>query len=318
MAQGKEQDELQRFLRTLVPVDGMDEFQQDEILDQAETVEFRRGTYIFKQGDRDNWSYYVLAGEIELLSGDQLVKTVAGCSEAARYALSQLQPRQMSARAKNDVRILRINRGKLDAILKAQHEGTKSDIGVSEIEEEDTGDWMTHMLRSDLFSQIPAANIQQIFMHMQEVSMQAGDVVIQQGTPGDYYYILNQGRAAVTRRASGKGPEVKLAELSDGDSFGEEALVSDATRNATITMLTDGHLMRLTKADFIELIQKPVLNAVNYARAQELIAGGALWFDPRSETEHAKCGIEGRCKRRSSNIGIGYASYYAPWGVGRW
>jgi len=33
---------------------------------------------------------------------------------------------------------------------------------------------------------------------------------------------------------------IKLAELGVGDSFGEEALIAEAKRNATVTMTTDG------------------------------------------------------------------------------
>ena len=39
-------------------------------------------------------------------------------------------------------------------------------------------------------------------------------------------------------------------EAVDLEAFGEEALVSETRRNATVAMLTDGSLMRLNKADF--------------------------------------------------------------------
>ena len=48
---------------------------------------------------------------------------------------------------------------------------------------------------------------------------------------------------------------LKLAELGGGESFGEEALISDAKRNATITMGRDGALGRLGKDDFEELLR---------------------------------------------------------------
>ena len=53
-----------------------------------------------------------------------------------------------------------------------------------------------------------------------------------------------------------------LAELKTGDSFGEEALISESTRNATITMITDGVLMKLAKDTFVELVKKPTLQSL--------------------------------------------------------
>ena len=142
------------------------------------------------------------------------------------------------------------------------------------------------MLQSELFSRIPPGNIQRLFAVMESVEFEAGDVVVEQGTPGDYYYIIQSGRCEVTRKASGSGSPIKLAELHDGDSFGEEALISDAKRNASVTMLTPGELVRLTKDDFIELIKKPSLETVSYDAAQALVAEGACWLDLRFAEEH--------------------------------
>ena len=117
--------------------------------------------------------------------------------------------------------------------------------------------------------------------------------MIRQGDIGDYFYIIREGRCSVTRLASGRGWEIPLAELSDGDCFGEEALVSDNPRNATITMLTDGTLMRLSKQDFVELLKKPLLHYIDYNLAVESVKGGDVWLDVRLQEEHANYAFEG-------------------------
>ena len=109
---------------------------------------------------------------------------------------------------------------------------------------------MTALLQTKAFHRIPPANIQAIFMRMQRVDYRAGEVVIKQGDDGDYFYVIVKGTCAVTRETPLNSDGIKLAELGIGDTFGEEALISDAKRNATITMLTDGALMRLGKEDF--------------------------------------------------------------------
>ncbi|PKO49974.1 MAG: cyclic nucleotide-binding protein, partial [Betaproteobacteria bacterium HGW-Betaproteobacteria-20] len=69
--------------------------------------------------------------------------------------------------------------------------------------------------------------------------------------------------------------------------FGEEALVSDNKRNATITMKTDGSLLRLKKDDFVELLKSPIVRRVDLAAAGEKIKQGAQLLDVRFKSEYA-------------------------------
>ena len=61
--------------------------------------------------------------------------------------------------------------------------------------------------------------------------LQPGDVVIKQGDEGDYFYVIVKGRCVVTRETPLNKEGIKLAELGIGDTFGEEALISE--RSAT-------------------------------------------------------------------------------------
>ena len=65
-------------------------------------------------------------------------------------------------------------------------------------------------------------------MRMQRVDYRAGDVVIKQGDEGDYFYVIVKGRCTVTRETPLNKEGIKLAELGMGDTFGEEALISEA------------------------------------------------------------------------------------------
>jgi CRP-like cAMP-binding protein len=132
-----------------------------------------------------------------------------------------------------------------------------------------------------------------MFMRMQDIPAKAGDVIIKQGGDGDYYYIIKHGKAKVTR-TSKTGSELTLATLGDGDAFGEEALLSEAKRNANIVMTTDGSLVRLSKEDFNELLKEPMLSWVSSAEADAMVKDeGAVWLDVRLESEHKNSGIEG-------------------------
>jgi rhodanese-related sulfurtransferase len=148
-----------------------------------------------------------------------------------------------------------------------------------------TGDWMTTLLQTKAFHRIPPANIQAIFMRMQRINYRARDIVIKQGTEGDFFYVVVAGKCIVTRETPLNKEGIKLAELGPGDSFGEEALIAEAKRNATVAMSTDGTLMRLGKHDFQTLLNEPLLQWVNYDKAKEIAATGGKWLDVRLPSE---------------------------------
>jgi len=287
----------QRFesvFQMLVPINGLSPQRQQQLLAQADVLEFGPREFVFREGDRDNFAFFLLDGRLELLTQDQLVKKLQGGLPDGFHPLAQLQPRQLSARAKSRVTVLRVDRPLMDKLMVIDGSREIQEVKVADIDAEEDGDWMTRMLQSELFSRVPAANIQRIFTQLEAVEVKAGEVIVEQDAPGDFYYIIQQGRCEVTRQtASGKKP-IKLAELGPGDSFGEEALVSDTQRNASVKMLTDGELMRLVKDDFVELIQIPLLSAIDLKEGRRRVAEeGAQWVDVRLPEEHANGAIEG-------------------------
>ena len=97
--------------------------------------------------------------------------------------------------------------------------------------------------------------------------------------------------SGLLRELQGKPPVIVggmtrvLAELKAGDVFGEEALISDAMRNATVVMKSNGVLLRLKKQVFLELMQEPLLRKITYLDAQEKVNEGAIWLDVRHPPE---------------------------------
>ncbi len=153
---------------------------------------------------------------------------------------------------------------------------------------------MTTLLQTQAFHRIPPANIQAIFMRMQRMACRAGETIIQQGAEGDYFYAIVSGKCLVTRETPLNRGGLKLAELGVGDTFGEEALISEAKRNATVTMLTDGVLMRLNKQDFRELHERAAgAVARSIPKARESSRAAASWLDVRLPSEHQNVAIEG-------------------------
>ena len=108
---------------------------------------------------------------------------------------------------------------------------------------------------------------------------------MRQGDEGDYYYLIEQGTAEVSR-VDEVGTYILLAKLQTGSAFGEEALASGNRRNATVRMLTEGVLLRLGKLDFIELLKKPLLHEINKEEAKRKVQAGAKLLDVRKTAEY--------------------------------
>ena len=290
MAEGKLVDK--ETLKTLVPPSGLNAENFQELAGKATVEQFGAGQVIFEQGSVDRKTTYLLEGEVILESADGST-VVKGGSDAAKHPIANHQPRKFTARTKTACKLTRFDSDLLDIMLTwDQLSGIEvSEISVEE-EDEDDSDWMTRILQSQAFLQVPPANIQAMFMRMQEMPVRSGDVIISQGEDGDYYYIIKSGKAKVTRNSK-TGSELTLAQLEGGDAFGEEALLSEAKRNANITMTTDGMLMRLSQEDFNALLKEPMLSWLPYEEAAQKVAAGAIWLDVRLEAEHTESAIEG-------------------------
>lgn len=274
------------LLKQFSPLDGLKPENLAALAKKVQLRELSPGQVLFKDGDTEKRTVYVVSGTLELLEDGIPQDTIEGGSDAAHNPVSPFFPRRVSARAHDRVQYISIDSDLLDVML------TWDQTGSYEVTElhgntEGTGDWMTMLLQAKAFHKIPPANIQAIFMRMQQINYKSGDVVVKQGSEGDFFYVLTSGKCLVTRETPLNKDGIKLAELTVGDTFGEEALISDAKRNATITMTRDGSVMRLGKEDFKRLMNEPMLDWVEQADADEIIKNGGRWLDVRLPSEFA-------------------------------
>ncbi len=283
-----------QVLRQFVP---LNELTSDNLQDLAQKTRIEtlaKGKALFKRGEKDNFSYYLLSGELLLLGEDGEKKTIRGGTAPTRFPLEHHTPRRYTAIAESECHYFRVDNDMLDILLTwDQNAGMMvSDLDDKESsnDTEEGADWMSMMLRTELFHRIPPSNIQAVFMRMERMPVTKGQVVINQGDEGDYYYFIEKGRSLVTHTTK-SGKQIKLAELDAGTGFGEEALISDNKRNANVIMLSDGVLMRMAKGDFVELLKAPVLEAVDYEAAKQIIEDGGMWLDVRLESEHKNVAI---------------------------
>jgi len=290
----EEREASVQLLKSFAPLDGL---KRDNLAALSKKVSVRTmsaGRLLFKEGESDKRTVWLVSGMLEIKENERTIGMIRGGTPDARNPLYPQFPRRVSARAMDEISYLSIDSELLDVMITWDQTGTYE---VSELQaqldgQQSSADWMTTLLQTKSFHRIPPANIQAIFLRMQRVPYREGEIVIKQGDEGDYFYVIVSGKCIVTRETPLNKEGIKLAELTVGDTFGEEALIAEAKRNATITMLTDGVLMRLAKQDFRELMNEPLLQWVDYEAARDIVSRGGKWLDVRLPSEHQNLNIE--------------------------
>ena len=196
----------------------------------------------------------------------------------------------MSAKAITDIELIRIDDDLLDIMATwdqlAEERAPRAGESSPSLSSWNimSGMFSVSNLKFGAFSQLPAAHIDELLKRFTRVETRAGEVIIREGAEGDYYYVIESGKCKVERMVG--GVSMLLAELKSGDAFGEEALVSEAKRNATVTMKTDGSVLRLGKHDFVELLKEPLLHRITMDEARQRVAMGGQWVDVRYPSEY--------------------------------
>ena len=275
-------------LADLAPLSGLSHDRLVELSEVALIERARRGSDPLKLRHAAQ-SVFLLQGELLLgFQGGGTLVVVGGTAET-RHALHR-QKRVVRAKAITDVDLLLIEADVLDLLATWDQVAAGGDDAspMAQAMRSDarllSGAFSLSALRSGAFAQLPAAHIDELLKRFERLRAAPGEVVVREGDEGDYYYVIEAGRFKVERLIG--GAKVVLAELKSGDSFGEEALVSEAKRNASITALGAGQLLRLRRQDFDDLLRQPLLRSLRFDEAAEKVRQGALWLDVRYPSEY--------------------------------
>jgi rhodanese-related sulfurtransferase len=276
-------------LATLAPLAGLSPERLAELASMAVVERAPRGTDPLKDKLAAQQSVFLLSGELLLSFEGGGTLVVVGGTEETRQALNRQKQRLARSKAITDVDLLAVEDDVLDILATWDQVAAASGEGsMGQAVRSDarliTGAFSLGNLRSGAFAQLPVAHIDELLKRFERVKTARGDTVIREGDEGDYYYVVESGRFQVERLVG--GAKVVLAELKSGDAFGEEALVSEAKRNASVISLGDGELLRLDRKHFNELLREPLLRRVGFEEAAEKVRRGALWLDVRYPSEY--------------------------------
>jgi rhodanese-related sulfurtransferase len=289
------------LLGKLAPISKLSPGRLDELAGVAIVEKVSKDLDPTRMSEQGVEALYLIKGDLGIRyeNGKKLV--LRGGSPAAKHPIDSERLRIKDTVAITPIEVIRIDLDLLDIMLTwdqisgyvAPSVANDKDAANDNLINIDGESFNAFKLKNSVFSKVPAANIEELLKRLTSMNVEAGQTIITQGQEGDYYYLIHEGTAVVSRVLEVSQPPVELAEITAGEAFGEEALASDTKRNATVKMKTDGQLLRLKKEDFVELLKTPVVNMVNMAQAKEHVAKGAVWMDVRFESEYKYHHIDG-------------------------
>lgn len=153
--------------------------------------------------------------------------------------------------------------------------------------------WLNPILRSELLARLPCENLQTVLSRVDQRDVASGETLVREGEPGEEHFLILEGEFSVSRQTESGLPLI-LANLGPGDSFGEEALLGDTVRNASVEADSDGRLLRLSKADFLDLVGAALHRSITAHEAIGVLdAGDVTVIDVRTRNEFGHDHLDG-------------------------
>ena len=167
--------------------------------------------------------------------------------------------------------------------------------------------------RSELCCKLEAGVGHDLLEAMEVTSVKAGATIMQQGDQSDTYLILAAGDAVVTHTRDGEETRI-LATLTEPTGLGEEALLGVESRAVSVTMESDGTLLRIRRDAFAAFVGE---RAVEWIECDKASAAGSnvcwLWFGAEGRKRVARAGAIGlllsQLRERISDLDRGRRYY---------
>jgi hypothetical protein len=157
-----------------------------------------------------------------------------------------------------------------------------------ERKQEETRALVKLLSKCDLLRHMPAQAVEDLLPAVHTRRLAAGEVLFRAGDPGDALFIVAKGRIQI-KAESGSS----IAELADGETFGEMALLSGGARTATAVPLSDVELLEIDRADFDRMLANDgelarAVQRLSHDRALKNLSQGVPG-NPITKTEDKSC-----------------------------
>ncbi|XP_067141494.1 cAMP-dependent protein kinase regulatory subunit-like [Centruroides vittatus] len=215
----------------------LDDNERSDIFDAMFPVFHNVGEIIIHQGDQGDNFYVIDQGEVEFYVNGQLVTTAREGGSFGELALIYGTPRAATVKAITDVKLWAIDRDTYRRILMG------STIRKRKMYEE-------FLSRVSILGSLDKWERLIIADALEQAYFHDGEVIVEQGCPGNDFFIIEEGIAAVLQRRTEEEPQVEVGRLGPSDYFGEIALLLDRPRAATVMAKGPLKCIKLDRARF--------------------------------------------------------------------
>jgi CRP-like cAMP-binding protein len=141
------------------------------------------------------------------------------------------------------------------------------------------------MATSAVFRPFPPADRKLIMSQFVARETKVGEAIVREGEPSDGLYVVLEGAVNVTKRQMGK--ETLVAQLREGDLFGEMSCLRKIPATASVVVSRAGILLKLPRKTFDELVvaYPQILELVSDLSSERtenldaILSGHAEWTD---------------------------------------
>jgi CRP-like cAMP-binding protein len=113
--------------------------------------------------------------------------------------------------------------------------------------------------KTALFSSMRTAELKAVAAIAEELSLKPGQEIVREGDIGDSMYLIRQGTVRILKKIDGE-ESIPLAQLSEGDCFGEMAIFDAETRSASVYTKDSCVLLRVSSDDMIDvMLENPTI-----------------------------------------------------------
>lgn len=207
------------------------------------------GEWIIKQGEVGDKFFVVRSGKFAVTNAQGVViNRLAPNATFGELGLLYNAKRSASVAADPDIRgSLYALRGKFFRYVAAQNSINSAQSSLLALQ------------KVKLLESLTEEQLKLVAASVQQLQYRAGDVIVHKGEPGSVMYMIQSGAVACTDI----GNDVGVVELTDGDYFGERALLASEPRAATVLAKTDVQVMALDQATFTSLLG-PLQEVLDY------------------------------------------------------
>ena len=247
------------LLNNLAPLNQISPRLIEKLAEDSRYITIAHGQRFIQRQNRSNECHYLIKGTVEIRTSpfDRYNYNPLEVKGLIR-PLEDFIPDNATVTTVSDAKVIVLKR---DAIVRYLDQSEKDAVALNDTShlaalptiDDNEDDWSGIFLQSPIATHLPATQLHKLMARLEDIEAKEGQQIIRQGDNGDYFYVLKEGEATL------EAQDGSQLNLTMGQYFGEEALVSDGLRSATITAMTPCTLGRLDREDFLQILKSSLI-----------------------------------------------------------